>query len=310
MTPTPKTKSDNPESYTERTKNINKRIIPISQKALLLELSISLFGKSSQDAEITNKVLIDNKSKGGGRFVRERINPKAKDVKDVFSSAQAIRTFIYAISCPWSQSQRIIPVESYVDNISNINVLIDAFNTRVDTLCKNLNSLEAIEKVRQGNLFRKETFPTESEIRSGCKVRINLSPISDPTDFRVDSISKDLLDEIQIAMKESVKESIVSAQKEVLKKMTSLLSNLQNRLKDGKRFKINSIDNILNYAFDLKNYGEVFNSDEMMELGKKITNFIQSKDAETLRKNEAERTQTEKRLSNFMTELDSIVEKM
>ena len=283
-----------------------KKKVPLRDKALLIRVHVRLFGRSMQDAGMGGKILREHGAKGGVKVSREKINPNLPEVKDLLSAGQKARTFIEKISKPWSNTDRIIPIDVLASNRNIMSNMRDEFDKKVDTLCSKLPDLMALEKIRQGDLWREGTFPTEDEIRGSCHLEYHLSMLSDVDDFRTDNISESLYQEIKEEMEAANNYSINRAKEDLLEQMKNFMTNLYDRLRDGKQFKQNSIENIFATSLEMESYGELLDLSELKALGQKIQKFMVSKDAQLLRDDKYANKETQTKLEEWMSDVDQL----
>ena len=127
------------------TNPLNQANSNIASKAMIVNLSISVWPARRFDKKVTNKVAVDNHVNSNvGRYNKALLPVDAPSYKSVISAASAARTEHYKQTLPWSdEGSRILPATNYLEYTSSIRSLRSTFDTCVQDFLDDYPSLIA-----------------------------------------------------------------------------------------------------------------------------------------------------------------------
>lgn len=200
----------------------------ITDKAMLVSLSIRQWTARKYDRKITEEVNHTHQAKDAGRFNKLLIEKKR--LSPIQSASNKIRIFHYENTLAWAdEGDRLLPVANFFDYSQKINVLKAEFEQAVDEF---IGDYDLIVKEAQANLnglFNPLDYPRDIRDRFGIK--FSFMPVPDSQDFRV-TVSKDVLDEMKRTLNEEVTSRLDNATESLRYKIREQLVYMRDKLAD------------------------------------------------------------------------------
>jgi len=215
----------------------------LSERALLVQLSISQWAARKYDKKISNEVA----SQHGTATVVGRYNKSLLPMNDlldnVHKKASLIRTNFYANTLPWGmEGTQMLPSSHYLNFMTEFRKEKNEWQTLVANFTSNYDSLKEDAKRFLGTLYNESDYPTLSEIVGKFNIDIAVFPVPS-TDFRV-SIASEELKRIQQDVERRVQQSQAVAMKEVWTRLYDKVKHMADKLADPKAvFRDSMIDN-------------------------------------------------------------------
>ena len=257
----------------------------ISDKAMLVSLSIRQWTARKYDRKITEEVNHTHQSKDAGRFNKLLIEKKR--LSPIQSASNKIRIFHYENTLAWAdEGDRLLPVANFFDYSQKINELKTEFEHAVNEF---IGDYDLIIKEAQANLnglFNPLDYP--SDIRDRFGIKFSFMPVPDSSDFRI-SVSKDVLDEMKRTLNEEVSDRLDNATRSLKSKIKDQLLYMRDRLSEQNSIFRDSLFGNLESLVDLSPKLNIAQdkSIEMLTLGMRdiLVNPQDVRENYTLRKN-------------------------
>lgn len=200
----------------------------ISEKAMLVSLSIRQWTARKYDRKITEEINHTHQAKDAGRFNKLLIEKKR--LSPIQSAATAIRTFHYGNTLAWADDgDRLLPVANFFDYSTKINTLKDNFEKAVQDFIDDYDLIVQEAKNNLNGLFNQLDYPSDIKDRFG--ISFSFMPVPDSKDFRV-SLSTDVLDEMRKNMNNEVNNRLEKASDSLRFKIREQLTYVRDRLSD------------------------------------------------------------------------------
>src|SRR5438067_597619 len=123
----------------------------LSEKAILVDLTISSWSASKYDKKVTKEVEEDYNAKNAGRF--NKILIARKDLEDLNKIANDARHFHRKNTLPWSDSgDRLLPATNYFYYINELRGYKQNFDDAVNNFINAYPDLKADAKNRLHNM--------------------------------------------------------------------------------------------------------------------------------------------------------------
>lgn len=200
----------------------------ITDKAMLVSLSIRQWTARKYDRKITEEVNHTHQAKDAGRFNKLLIEKKR--LSPIQSASNKIRIFHYENTLAWAdEGDRLLPVANFFDYSQKINLLKDEFEQAVNDF---IGDYDLIVKEAQANLnglFNPLDYP--SDIRDRFGIKFSFMPVPDSQDFRV-TVSKDVLEEMKRTLNEEVTSRLDNATESLRYKIREQLTYMRDKLAD------------------------------------------------------------------------------
>lgn len=216
----------------------------ITEKAMLVKLSISQWTARRFDFKATNRVIASYGAKqNAGRFNKLLIDNPA--VKKYQKAASEARMFHYENTLPWGDDEaRILPATNYLEYTKRIRELKATFENAVDEFVAEYPTLVERAKIDLNSLFSHEDYPDQYSLRSKFRFSAHVSPVPDSADFRV-SLTDDEVGRIKSDIESRVKNSVAEAMKDAWGRLLWVIQNTIDRLgKADAVFRNSLIDNM------------------------------------------------------------------
>lgn len=200
----------------------------ITNKAMLVSLSIRQWTARKYDRKITEEVNQTHQSKDAGRFNKLLIEKKR--LSPIQSAANKIRIFHYENTLAWAdEGDRLLPVANFFDYSQKVNLLKDEFETAVNDFIGDYDLIVQEAQSNLNGLFNPLDYPREIRDRFG--VRFSFMPVPDSNDFRI-NVSQDVLDEMKQTLNEEVTNRLDNATASLRTKIREQLTYMRDRLAD------------------------------------------------------------------------------
>lgn len=207
----------------------------LKEKALLVKVTRHMWSGNVSDDVTANEILTQKEGEAGNGKFTIFVIPKS-ELRPIANAGWACRAILYRYSLPWSDGgSRILPIESYLDFVGELNKSIDNFNKVVKEFLAHYPELveRTQAKVRLGTLSDRIRFPSVDELRSSFRISTEMLPIPESSDFRAEIDDSDLK-KIRKNMDSSIEECAKTALRELWNNLLEKVESLYERLdKDG-----------------------------------------------------------------------------
>lgn len=165
------------------TNNLN-----LSSCAVLVEFNASVWTARKLDRSVSDEVEQSKgaKSKGAAR-VNKNLFAGRTELAEIASIVTEARTYIYDNTFPWSDAgQRLLPTGKLLTVDARMQELRDKFNAKVAEFVAVYPTLITAQAMALGSMFKRDEYPSASEIERKFGFAFELFPVPTAGDFRVD----------------------------------------------------------------------------------------------------------------------------
>src|SRR5574343_976798 len=157
----------------------------LSEKALLVRLSISQWTARKHDKRVTAEVARNhNTAADVGRYNKRLVGDRA--IKAVAKVANAARTDHYYHTLPWlDDGARILPSKNYIKYCEVMRSHKAEFDAVADQFSADYPQLREQAERDLNGLFDINDYPPTWEIRNKFGFELGFLPLPETTDFRV-----------------------------------------------------------------------------------------------------------------------------
>lgn len=167
-------------------KNTLKKLPSLSERALLVSVSLSQWGARKLDASATETVSKTYKTDSTAGGYTKRLLPGADELSAISTISMQIRKYFYAQTLPWmSDGSRIIKAENHLKFSQEFRKMKNEFDRAVHAFVVAYPNLQAKAQNSLGSLYRPSEYPDASKILEKFKCEVNFLPLPDVKDFRV-----------------------------------------------------------------------------------------------------------------------------
>lgn len=264
----------------------------LTQKAMLISLSISQWLARIQDREISKKIPMDYLAKSGTGIWTKRLFKESVTMAKIQALISNTKKYHSDMTLPWTKGVGILPSVKYLEYIQKMR----AFNTELETVVLQLSSefpnLIQQDQQNLGNMYKAEDYPDHSKLRYKFKIDIEASPIPEKGDWRVD-LSNEEIEKLEEETEKKQKVKMEEAMKKLWEKLYEPVKKMSETLASGKNFHktlVTNISDLINILPDLNLNGDQNLEELRKEIEEKLCEFSsqQLKDSTYLRETTAE----------------------
>lgn len=159
-------------------------------KAVLVNLTIGSLTNERTDNAASQAVATQfSASTKSGRYLRKRL--PTEQLSAIQKLQREMRAVHYRMAAPWYDGGiRILPANLILPYQKEYRRIEQEMNKEVDRLCEALPQMKTDFAKTQAGLFRALDFPSEEEVRAGFRMNVDLIPVGQSEDFRLDVISE------------------------------------------------------------------------------------------------------------------------
>jgi len=171
----------------------------LSEKAMLVKLSCSMWAARKYDRNISEKVAADyHTGKDAGRYNKVLIAQDA--IKAIQKAVGDARQFHYDNTLPWTnEGERILPASNFMGYSQEMRGYKQVFECEVNRFLASYDSYVNEARIRLNGMFRAADYPSRAELERKYAFDTSISPLPNSSDFRVS---------LQDAEVEKIRESI------------------------------------------------------------------------------------------------------
>jgi len=195
---------------------MTKKVRSLADKAILVKLSISRYAARIQDKEAKEFVSQKNKADARAFVVSKRLlDPDDKIVSRVTTAVNNVKNYHRIKTVPWDyDGTGVIRSTQYPTYAAKMRELMDEYHEAVKEYIKAFIDLKERAKPFLGDSYNENDYPSEGELEYKFKISLDVLPIPQAGDFRVDLPAE--------AMAE-IEEKIKKAEKEKLNEIVNIL---------------------------------------------------------------------------------------
>lgn len=260
----------------------------LSEKAMLVNLQISMWGGKTRDRSVTNEVLLQKEAESdSGEWITNLV-PKDL-IKKIDNASSRIRTTHAKWTLPWLDGGiRILPAATFLKYGEEMRKAEAIFQAEVEEFLAKYPSICAAAQKRLGKLIQNKYMPTVDEIRGRFSVRFDILPAPSVSDFRV-QMGDAQAEEVKQKIQQSIQSTAKVAMEELWRRLGTLVNKVQEKLADpDKKFKDSLIENLTEFCNELPNMN-LTDDTELEAIRQEVLYNLSSLDPDDLRENKQNR---------------------
>lgn len=215
----------------------------LSDKALLVQLSISQWTARKYDKKATEQVASANNSAVQAGRYNKSLLPMNDYLNNVHQKSTLIRKKYYANTLPWGiEGTQMLPSANYLSFMTDFRKEKNEWLSLVADFNDNYESLKRDAQRFLGNLYNPNDYPPLYEIQRKFKMDMGIFPVPS-NDFRVE-IADHELTRIQQDVEARVQEAAQQAMQEAWQRLYDRVKHMAETLSDpAKGFKNTMVEN-------------------------------------------------------------------
>lgn len=272
----------------------------IHNKAMLCQLSISRWSGQKIDKGVTSEIEQIKSAHDSGKFTKTLVSKAL--LEPINQHLNALAKYHTQITLPWTdKGPRLLSSTTFMDYNKNVRDAKTKMQVLLDNLVKQYPTEVQAARNRLGAMYNPDDYPDPSDLRSQYAIDVEIMPVPDQKDFRVD-MADDELDEVKQNITAKINEKQQAAVESTYARIREVTSKVVERLSDDKAiFK----DTLMTNVSDLVNILDglnITNDPEITNIGVYLRNEI-IHPPEALRRNLALRRRTAEKAQELLTKL-------
>lgn len=201
---------------------------PLQTKAMLAQLSISMWTGRKADKKVTTEVEQKHGAHDAGKFNKVLVDKALLEPISKLSSKA--RDYHYHMTLAWSDSgPRILPSALFAEYTQTMRGMKTEFEKQVDTLVRAYPNEVQAARVRLGTMYEPGDYPDPAEMYGKFAIKTEFMPVPDGDDFRV-AVSEDDRAELSRSVREGVQARLSSAVTATYSRIREVVSKIEERL--------------------------------------------------------------------------------
>lgn len=267
----------------------------LGASAMLVYTGFMRMGQSKKDAAATEKAILTAQAESdAGAFIKRLFPanvPELKKINAVIGKAQGIYE---GETLPWEDGGgRLLPAKNFLTFTTQMNAVKDELAVAVRELQDVYDDLVLAQKVRLGDLFNADDYPTKAEVGERFGVFTKFYPIPTGADFRVDLIEASAAEAIRAEIDKQAQASLEAAVLECYGRLwdvTSKMAYILDPEKPKSSIKATLVENLRAAVAAIPRFN-VTNDQRLTELANKIKAELGVLDAQELRDDKTKRAE-------------------
>jgi hypothetical protein len=204
----------------------------LSKRAMIVTLNVSCWTARKQDKKVSAEVEASHNAKDAGRYNKLLIDKVHLD--PLTNWAGQIRSAHYHMTLPWMDNGgRLLPAKLFMDYRNKIDDMRSEYESRVRMLIAKYPQLVQDARMRLGTMYQPDDYPLVGELGSKFSVDLDIMPVPDCSDFRVDISDKEA-ERIREDMASKVRARQEAAMKDAWDRVRDVVSTIHLRVSADK----------------------------------------------------------------------------
>tara|TARA_R100001530_G_scaffold87718_1_gene61104 strand:+ start:2571 stop:3413 length:843 start_codon:yes stop_codon:yes gene_type:complete len=262
----------------------------LKENSILVKLKVSQWTARKYDRNISDE--LTTKHNASHDYARvNKVLVDIQEIKKITKSANEIRNFHNTNTLPWMQDGiGILPIANHSKYIEGMRELKTKFQEQVESFQRQYEHLVSTAQVKLGSMFDPSDYPSSSSIADKFSIDVDMFPIPDSKDFRVD-LDEDIINDMKKNLESKIKDAQEEAMKDLWNRLYGTVTHMAEKLTDpSSRFKNSLVGNIDDLVKLLPKLN-VSNDPNLENMRKEVANKLSAYDPEDLRTDKKVRSQ-------------------
>lgn len=289
----------------------------LASNFVLIDLTVRKWSGKSVDRKATEDTLAANHSvSGAGKFIKTAMAGADKELRQCSADFDAVRTYLYQHSLPYSPSAGINKGPRLVSTAQSMDIL-KGINQRVATATGAITELLNVYDIRRaeamsnlGTLANPADYPTGDELRNLFGIHVDVLPVPSTGDFSRTSIPADIATALgdRMAKQQNVvmQAAVTDLRKRILTEVKRIATQL-GRYGDGEKTRLyetltSNIQGLVKLLAD----SNVSGNEGIDELVKSIKESLCSHDIKQIKQSPALAAEIAKKAEAIAIDVDAV----
>lgn len=203
----------------------------ISERAMLVCLSISSWSGMTIDKEVTDAVNADFKAdKKAGRYNKRLVD--AQFLEGISSASSKARAAHRILTLPWEDDgTRVLANVGYINYTSVMKDCRLKYEAAVKEFLTDISPAITEAKTRLGDMFNIDDYPAAEDLKSKFGFDVEIKPMPEGKDFRT-KLSEDAVKAIVKDIERRSDQRLEAAMKDVFSRVQDAVTKMTERLRD------------------------------------------------------------------------------
>lgn len=198
----------------------------IQTRSMLIDLSISRWTAIKHDRKVSAEVDQTHAAKQGGRYNKYLIDKT--HLAEIDRIANELRKYHYSRTLPWTdKGHRALPSELFFEYQQELQHYKQQFFSAVSDFVRIYPQLMQDARQRLGTMYRPEDYPQPSELFAMFNITIDIAPVPDANDFRVD-----VAEEAKAEIRQQITKAVAERQAKMVKDCWARMREVVGRIAD------------------------------------------------------------------------------
>lgn len=280
----------------------------LSEKAILVKLSISLPGNVRTDAQITAETILKHAMGAkAGRWLKQLYPDEA--MTPLVKLSGEIRTWHYEHSLPWTdEGYRILPTTHHAEYTDKMREYRRAYESARDEFIRRLPDWIEWARSAHNGTFDIGNYPEPEKLARKFGFGLDFSPVPSGEDFRCD-VDAEAMAAMQAQVDERVNLATEAARNDLWKRLADPIKAMAEKLAEPDRANGQAPifrDSLVNNLRDIVSLIPALNVTSDMALAtfaEEVRGKLAALEPETLRQSKATREQTAKAAADILNRM-------
>lgn len=199
---------------------------PLSERALLVTLSLGLPPMSKKDARITQEIRHrhgTDKIRASKTLLPEQaIQPLQKVQKDAYE-------YHRKNTVAWGEEARLLASGHFMEYSARLGDLRTRFDGLADEFTRDYPLYVDAARTMLNGAFNADDYPSQSVIRGRFRMELQFAPVPDAGDFRI-SLMREAMDELRDGLNARIEDATAAARNDLAARIASPLAAMVERL--------------------------------------------------------------------------------
>lgn len=209
----------------------------LASNYVLVDLQLRSWSGKATDRGASDELIASKGAvRDSGAFVKSLLASASKELKDVHTMGNALRTFVYSNTLPWSSSdgmkrgERVLATTKAIQFLTDLNALKKERDNAVLILVSVWDQRVAEAMHNLGALADAADYPASTEVAALFAVSVDLKPIPAISDFSRLNIPAELSEALSARHQQAAAIQVTNAMNDMRERFITELSRIEKQM--------------------------------------------------------------------------------